>query len=250
MQSLRRALPVAAPASSTRGSRSRAAGNRARNAVAGRNWTDPAPLPRRQSRRRGRGVRRLASRARHARGRHRRSSLGTRRAGAHLDLPRRRRRRALGPVAAGRSALHEAPAAAGARRRDPARRGRSPLLASRARRPPAALRGEEGDRHAGGRLHPRRPVALHVAPLLGGRSDGGQPPNGLARALPRPDGEEGQPSPGAVAGLCARTRACDCQGAGRLDLRPRPVRLLQQASLGPGRAADARDHRPDGGSAR
>ena len=52
------------------------------------------------------------------------------------------------------------------------RRGRPPALASRGGRRSRQLYGEEKvTRHAGRRLHERRPVALHVAPLLGGRRD-------------------------------------------------------------------------------
>ncbi len=131
-----------------------------------------------------------------------------------------------------------------------ARRGRPPLLASGARRAPAALLREEGDGAAGRRLHTRRPVALHLPPLLGGRGDGGLASDGLARTVPRPGREEGQPAPGTLARRHARPCPRDRQGSRRVDLGPRPIRLLQQASLGRGRAADARGDRSHGPPAR
>ena len=54
------------------------------------------------------------------------------------------------------------------------------LVAARA----AARRGQ-GHRAAGDRLRPSRPVALHLAPLLGGRRHRPAAADGLARPLPR-----------------------------------------------------------------
>ena len=69
---------------------------------------------------------------------------------------------------------------------------------------------------AGDRLHARRPVALHLAPLLGGGRDEHAADDRLARPLPRPDRHRRQPGPGPLArrpapagarhGPCARGR--------------------------------------------
>ena len=94
-------------------------------------------------------------------------------AGARLRLPARRRRRALGPRTR-RSTRTTASCARRSRSPDA-----GPAFAEDARlrwhpslAPLATLHGEgKVIGHAGGRLHAPRPVALHVAPLLGGRGD-------------------------------------------------------------------------------
>ena len=102
------------------------------------------------------------------------AATGAGEAGARLDLPRRRRRLALAALPGRRPALPaaapEARAAAGA---GPAvRRGPAPALApgARAARPARTARARSSSL-PGDRLHAPRPVALHLAPLLGGRRD-------------------------------------------------------------------------------
>ena len=82
-----------------------------------------------------------------------------------------------------------------------ARGGPDAALPPVARRPRDAARRGQGHGDAGDRLRRRQPVALHLAPLLGGGR--GQPvrPLGLARALPRPARRAGQPAPGPHARL-------------------------------------------------
>ena len=106
-------------------------------------------------------------------------------ASPRFRLPRGRRRRPVRALTAGRPALQEAGPQLALAGGTQVRRGRPPLLASGARWASAALLGEEGDRVARRWLHPCRPVALHLPPLLGGRSDGGDPAHRLARAVPR-----------------------------------------------------------------
>ena len=246
MQPLRRALTLAAPPSRTHGGRPRTSCDRARNAAPGRDGTHPTPLPHQEPWRRGCRLRRLPARTPCIRGGNRRCSVRACRTDPGLRVPRGRCRRPLRAVTAGRSALQEAAPTARDRRRNSTRGRRPSLLASGARRAPAALLGEEGDGAARRRLHPRRPVALHVPPLLGGRSDRGQPSDGLARKVPRPGREEGQPAPGTLARRHPRARPRHRQGSGRVDLGRRPVQLLQRARLGPGRGADARGNRSHG----
>ncbi len=196
------------------------------------------------ARRRTRRVRRLAPRTLRVRGGHRRRRHRRPAAGARLDLPRGRRGRALGAVAAGRPALPEAPPDACAERRDGARRGQPAVLAPGDVGDRTAVRRAQGDGDAGDRLHARRPVALHVAPLLGGRRDRHAAAHGLARPLPRRRRHGGQPAPGTLLRRHACAFARDDEGAGRGDLGPGPVRLLQQPRLGRGAGPDARDVRP------
>ena len=122
--------------------------------------------------------------------------------------------------------------------------------ASRAARRSPRIRGSSGiRRRAGSRsctasskvtvmpavgyTHPE-PVALHVAPLLGGRRDRHAAEHRLARPLPRRGRHDGQPAPGRLVRRHARAGARDREGAGRGDRRRRPVRLLLQPGLGRG----------------
>ena len=120
----------------------------------------------------------------------------------------------VGAGADRRPHLSQAAPDAGARRgrRNAVRRGRSPALAPGRGRTLHAPRRGQGDRDAGHRLRPPRPVALQLAPLLGGR--GARPPaaNRLDGPLPRPRRQHRQPAsgpllrrpPGARAGAGAR----------------------------------------------
>ena len=128
-----------------------------------------ASEPRRDARR----LRRLAARPRRVRGRASRCRRDVARAaGARQHLPRGRRRRALGALAAGRPALPQAAPEARAQRRAAAFAEDNRLHWHPATAGLAQLYGEQKvARHAGRRLHERRPEPLHVAPLLGGRRD-------------------------------------------------------------------------------
>ena len=165
-------------------------GDRARHAAAGGTGLDRAQLPAPLRRARARRLRRTRARARACSTRASRKARppGRPDARARLRLPGRRRRLALAPLPAG----------------DPDYRRLRPKLAlpdSRARRSPEDTRlrwhpsaaslahaPRRGQAHGppGGRLHERRPVALHLPPLLGGRRDRRRPADRLARPLPRP----------------------------------------------------------------
>ena len=71
-------------------------------------------------------------------------------------------------------------------RRACVRRGPEPHLAPLAHPARPAPRRGQGERHAGDRLRPSEPVALHLAPLLGGRRSRRAARDRLARPLPRP----------------------------------------------------------------
>src|SRR5919197_1258032 len=101
------------------------------------------------------------------------------------------------------------PAGTGLTRRAFVARSAGLALAARG----TARRGE-GDRAAVDRLRPSRPVALHLAPLLGGRRDRPAPAHGLDGPLPRPRRLAGQPAPGPVARRAAAADARDREGAG------------------------------------
>ena len=191
------------------------------------------------------GPRALGLRARQAaavRGRDRAGGLGPGAAGARLRLPARRRRLALGALPGARPELPEAaPDAGAARRRRPClRRGHPPALAPEAAAAGDAARRGQGLGHAGDRLHAPRPVALHLAPLLGGRRHRRAPGERLDGPLPRPPRHERQPAPGPLARLPAAARAGLDEGAGRLAGRARRVHVLGAGRLGRGRGPDAR----------
>ena len=95
-----------------------------------------------------------------------------------------------------------------------------------------AARRREGERPARRRLHRPRPVALHLAPLLGGRRDERAAPHRLARPLPRPRRLARQPAAGPLARVAPPAVARDREDAGRVDRRPRPLRLLDAQRLG------------------
>ena len=114
----------------------------------------------------------------------------------------------------------------------PLRRGRPAALASLARRARDAARRGQGDRPSRRRLHRPRPVALHLPALLGGRRDERAAPHRLARPLPRPRRLAGQPAAGPLARVAPPARARDREDAGRVDRRPRPLRLLDAQRLG------------------
>ena len=123
------------------------------------------------------------------------------------------------------------------------RRGRTAALAPVAHTARHAPRRGQGDGAPGRRLCRPRPVAFHVAPLLGGRRDERPAAHGLARALSRPGRFPGQPASGPLARVPPPTRPCDRPDAGRLDRRARPVPVLDPKRVGRGRAPDARRDR-------
>ena len=118
------------------------------------------------------------------------------------------------------------------------RRGRPAALASVGGGARDAARRGQGQRAPGGRLRPPGPVALHVAPLLGGRRDRRRTcaPAGSGRYLDRvgtPDNPlQGLSLDDTLAPALA-TRA----DAGRGDRRARPLRVLGAGASG-GRARD------------
>ena len=94
-----------------------------------------------------------------------------------------------------------------------------------ARHPPRRGQGVGAPRR---RLCRPRPVALHLAPLLGGRRDERPAAHGLARTLSRPGRFARQPAPGPLARIPPPARAGDRPDAGRLDRRARPVPVLDR----------------------
>ena len=118
-----------------------------------------------------------------------------------------------------RPALPEVPRRARGHGRHPVHRGRAPALESGARADRTAARRGQGVGAAVGRLRPSGPVALHLAPLLGGRRDRSAAAHRLARPLPRPRRRSRQPAAGAVDDRLAAAGARDVEGAGRRDRR-------------------------------
>ena len=125
----------------------------------------------------------------------------------------------------------------------PVRRGRPPALApvaDTARHPPRRGQGVGAPGH---RLRGPRPVALHLAPLLGGRRDERPAAHGLARPLSRPGRFARQPAPGPLARVPPPARSGDRPDAGRLDRRAGPVPVLDPKRVGRRRAPAARRDR-------
>ena len=102
--------------------------------------------------------------------------------------------------------------------------------AARARRP--ARRGQ-GLRAPRRRLHQRRPVALHLAPLLGGRRARPAPAHRLARPRARPRRLARQPAAGRRARRAALADAGHRAQPGRGDRQARGRRLLDARRVGP-----------------
>ena len=179
------------------------------------------------------------------RGGHRRRDGGRPAEGARLRLPRRRRRLALDALPGRRPALPQAAPAPGAADvgRASVQRGSPAPLAPVTGRARAAARRGQGRGDGRRRLHRAGPVALHLAALLGGRRDERAAAHRLARPLPRPQRLARQPATGPLARLAPAAGARDGEDAGRLDRRPRPVRLLDAQRLGRRREADARRDR-------
>ena len=109
---------------------------------------------------------------------------------------------------------------------------------------------------AGDRLRQLRPVALHLAPLLGGRRDRRRPAHRLARPLPRRGRHRRQPAAGPLARRRAPAGARDREGAGGDDpgaptstpsctpgLPPHPLEssMLQEAANIGARSASSTD---------
>ena len=241
LQPLRRALALAAPAQGGRGSGPRAAGDRAGHAAAGRHRPVP-PLVRHAGRRRdARRVRRLEARA----------SARSRRAS---PPPRR------GPA---QPVLVSVFLEGGADALSVLSPQGDPLY--RKLRPKLALAGgtafAEDSRlfwhpAAGGLAQLYGEKKVSVMPAIGytnadqshftsrhywevGATSTDLRTGWLGRYLDGV-GDDGQPAAGTLARRHARAGARDGEGAGRVDRRPRPVRLLEQPRLGRGRDADAR----------
>ena len=104
----------------------------------------------------------------------------------------------------------------------------------RAGRP--ARRGQ-GLGAARGRLHRRRPVALHLAPLLGGRRAGPAPAHGLARARARPRRLARQPAAGRVAGRPALAALATRATRSPRSTSPRTSGFWTPGAWGAGRGA-------------
>ena len=82
------------------------------------------------------------------------------------------------------------------------------------------------------RLHRRRPVALHLPALLGGRRDERAASHRLARPLPRQGRPSGQPAAGPEPRRRALAVARDDEKAGRRAPRRRPLLVLGARRLG------------------
>ena len=133
--------------------------------------------------------------------------------------------------------------APGAERRPGLLRGHEPALASVALPAGRAPCRGQGDGRPGDRLHERRPVPLHLAPLLGGRGNRRTPPHGVARALPRRRRNARQPAAGARAQLVTPSVARLRQRARRGRLGGGRLQLLGPRRLGRGGGAHARGDR-------
>ena len=161
-------------------------------------------------------------------------------------LPAGRRRRAVAALSGRRPALPRSTARARGHGRHAVHRGRAPALAPGARAARAAARRGQGLGAAGGRLRPSRPVALHLAPLLGGRRDRPAAADRLARPLPRRRRRAGQPAAGPVdrpARSSRRSRRRRCRS--RRSTGPTSTTSGSPGVWGVGAEPDARrDRRP------
>ena len=215
--------------------RQRPAGDRARDADAGGHRPRPAHLPRARLGARARGLRRRALRLERLRGGHCAAALRPTRAAcssrsSSTAAPTRSRCSSRPPT---RSTAQLRPTARARRRRRDRRSPRTAglQLAPVARPARAAPRRGQGQRDPGDRLRPPEPVALHVAPLLGGRRD--------RRAARAPAGSaaistaSGRPT--------TRCRACRSTGASSPRSRPAKVPVAADRRARPtttsGRAA-------------
>ena len=139
-----------------------------------------------------------------------------------IGVPAGRRGCALAALSGRRPALSQA-----AHRRSrstggtPFAEDRAADVAPGARADRPAVRRGQGQRAAGGRLRPSRPVALHLPPLLGGGGDRSAAADRLDGPLPRRRRDARQPVAGAVADGLAAADARHGQGAGRRDRRAR-----------------------------
>ena len=105
------------------------------------------------------------------------------------------------------------------------------------------LQGGQARGHAGHRVRGSRPVALHLAPLLGGRRAQRERAHRLARPLARHGRVARQPDAGAVARRPAGAHARHVARSGGRRLGPGGVQLLGAQRVGADRGADARDDR-------
>ena len=242
---LRRLLALAAPPSRARRGRARPPGDRARDAAARRHRLSRRSFLARASAGRARRLRRLAAGAPSARGGDRRPQRRPAAADPGLGLPRGRRGRPLPARAAGDPAYTQLrPKLALAPRRRSVRRGRAPALASggsaASRRSTPRARSRCCRRSATTHANQSHFTSRHYWEV--GALDPRCGPAGSG-ATSTGVGRKDNPLQGLSLDGTLAPALATAQNAGRLCLRPRRVRLLQQARLGPGRAADARDDR-------
>ena len=160
--------------------------------------------------------------------------------GARHGLPRRRHRLAVRPLPVRRSRVPPAAPEARARRTRGSSSRRTRACAGI--RPPPAFHTLHAEGKLavlpGRRVHERRPVALHVAPLLGGRRHRSAAPDRLARPLPRPRRQGRQPAPGREPRRRALALARDGEEAGRgAERRRATTRSGRRASTARSRTA-------------
>ena len=234
MSSAVRLQPHRDPPPRGRRGRARAAGDRARDADPGRHGPH-APRLRLAHRRASRSRSTAARRCRRARSttasprrrRRRRDAEGARR---RLPVGRDRRRSRCSSRPATRCTTRCARTSRSRRRPGtPFTRGQPAALAPDRRRPLDAARRGQGLGDPGDRVREQRRVALHVAPLLGGRRDRRDAAHRLARPLPRP--RRARPT----------TRCRGSRSTSRSSRRSRPRRCRSRRSRRP---TSTRSRRP------
>ena len=125
--------------------------------------------------------------------------------------------------------------------------GRHAAAVASVRAGPARAVGRRRRRRRGrarDRLRVAEPVALHVAPLLGGRRDRPERDDRLARALPRSRRQPERPDPGAEPRRQPVAAARDLDGRRRGDEQHQRLPVPGARRLGHDADADARDLRP------
>ena len=160
---------------------------------------------------------------------------------ARQRVPRRRRRQPLDPRAGRRSGLPPPAPEPRARRGGGTPFGEDPrmTLASGRRAAGRAARRGQGLRDAGGRLRPPGPVALRLAPLLGGRRDRRPAALRLARPVIDRIGTADNPLQGVSLGGSLGPSLAAAADAGGRRRRARGLRLLGARRLGPARRPGA-----------
>ena len=138
--------------------------------------------------------------------------------------------------------LRPTPGAPARRRRPRSARTRACAGTRRPRRSPTSTPAGKVTRDAGGRLREPRPVALHLAPLLGGRRPDPERDQRLARAAARHDRDRRQPAAGTRRSTARSRRRWPAAGAGGGDRRARAT-TSGPGRLGRRREADVRRRR-------